>query len=423
MWGRLSLTYYQSSKSASSSDCTDESSKGIILNSDRISTDKSVPISFPFLIDLDISKSQHFVGRLPNPDESKFQHKMQHAIPVSFFSATHFGISRKCTTESSSSTVNDTTSDNSNNNNDVPKVKYILTDYSTNGTYLKPSNGTVISTIDTNALENLKPVGYSKSVEINDNDVIIFKFKGQNTFCYTFHSLYCLPEVFDGITTSKLSTLNSSLQQQPQQPIDSSQQNSMNNNIYDIQILNLKNEIRNLEDRVSNYTRTVENLQKENMSYTRDITLLKDKNSLLTKELKKINEDYHDLENNLTAIEANNRKLKDFNDDANDRITELLNKINILNNEIMYKTDQVESRDSIMRELTQAKADEVNKRKDVQKKYDSAVYLLEIEKSRNVRLTDANTLLQSIAGDRETEIENHKVCLIGIDKFNGLTDR
>ena len=41
----------------------------------------------------------------------------------------------------------------------------------------------------------------------------------------------------------------------------------------------------------------------------------------------------------------------------------------------------------------------------IQKKYESSITLLESEKTRNIRLTDANTLLQSIAGDREIEID------------------
>jgi hypothetical protein len=60
-------------------------------------------------------------------------------------------------------------------------------------------------------------------------------------------------------------------------------------------------------------------------------------------------------------------------------------------------------------ELTQAKTDEMNQKNNLQKKYDSAVYFLEIEKTRNKRLTDANTSLQFIANDREMEIENLKV--------------
>jgi hypothetical protein len=81
MWGSLTLkaipkppTPEKQDKNASSS-----SSTGLTA------------LTTPNQIELDISKSVHHVGRLPNPSKP-FTHSTQHVIPVTFLSATHFSI-------------------------------------------------------------------------------------------------------------------------------------------------------------------------------------------------------------------------------------------------------------------------------------------------------------------------------------------
>ena len=363
MWGRLSLSHHN---------ITDKS--------------KSVTIfTLPTYIELDISKSTHYIGRIANPDESKFQHKVQHGLPLPFLSGTHCSISRKV--------------------DELKNITYIITDYSANGTYVKKcSQSSSTKSHDTADFDSLKPIGFSKSVEISDNDQIVFKLiNTKNVVCYTFHSLFSLPEVYSGIILEPSSSSSSGGQH------STSASSQSQPHIYETQINNLKSEILSLETRIAADIKAIEGLQKENIAYERDVSLLNEKIVNFQKEISKLTDQLRAIESNLSATEANNRKLKDTIDDHTSKHSELLLKYNNTVQDMTFNASQVSHRDAVINELTVSKTDETKKRQELQRKYDGLIQQLETEKEKNSLLTDGSLGFQILVRDQEIEIDALKV--------------
>lgn len=329
----------------------------------------------PNVIDLDSSKSCHFIGRLSNPS-AQFKHKSQHALSVTFLSATHCSISI--------------------DTSDANHIKYILTDHSTNGTFIKYRNHT---TVDEAVL-----VGNSNWVNIGNNDEIVFKFKGSQSIIYKFTACSEPLEVnLPGIVSSAASV--------------HSHQSSANQSLVQQQVQQLQDDLKVTEERLASTIAKYEAVQAESAGHQREVISLQDRITTLESDLVKSKESLDMFESNLSATEAFNRKLKTQVQDLKDSSAALVSKLENNAEEVRHKSDQVGKRDALITELNQALASETNARTTAESEIVSLRSRLEEESLRSSRLTSANALLQSVIGERDaviTTLTSEYESLVGV---------
>lgn len=125
----------------------------------REGTDKQVNI--PELLSL--HDEEHFIGRLPNADTSKFRHSQQSVISSPYLSSTHFSIRMKPPDEGSTETT------------------FFVADYSRNGTFVRLNRAVDLTS---NEIE----LGCNNKLEISSGDEIILKFRSEIKLVYRFIS-------------------------------------------------------------------------------------------------------------------------------------------------------------------------------------------------------------------------------------------
>lgn len=238
--------------------------------------------TIPLFIDLDVSKKTHFIGRVPNPAVTAkgFKHKTQHVIPLSFLSSTHCSVSKEI----------------SHANRD--EINYYVRDYSSNGTFIRRGSDEI-------------EVGQGKILQIYENDVISFKFKGTSSICYKFstHSIDNSPQNFE--------------QQQ---------------------VIKLQEELLKVESRLASTSNKLETFQKDCSNQNRQIIELKETLETKDLEIKELGKNLQIANDSQAAAEAYAFKLKRNIEDNKIMMTELKLTIEKLTDDLKHKNEQVTNR-------------------------------------------------------------------------------
>ena len=258
--------------------------------------------AIPSIIELDISKKIHFIGRIPNP-AATFQHRYQHSIPLQFLSATHCSIG-----------LNETKA-------------YQITDYSSNGTFI---------TRCADSSNNVELIGSGNSTQLCGGDIISFKFK-DSCVSYRFLSI-----------SSRFPT-EVALVASPSDHLES-------------QLSRLQEELTAVEGRLKDTISKNENLQKENYDTANVVQSLQATISHKDSEIVTLIQSSNALEANVAATEAFARKLKDEAQDLRQKNLEISSKLDSVTADAKYKADQVVSRDRMLLEANRVSTEERQRR-------------------------------------------------------------
>jgi len=351
---------------------------------------------------IELFHDQCFFGRFPEPvknTENNFLHDSQVLIPCAYVSATHFSIAVQ--------------------RNNPTSINYVLRDYSRNGTYI--NDGT-------------EPIG-KHARSLHPNDTVSFIYKGMTCIIYLF-TVEASEATVGGLLTTPFN--RSSKQTNPVSfhtksndhnhhkiitghPIDyedSSRFASMKSQGEHIteglnrQIQSLENELRALDERLQTQSNKM-------LVQTTTIDKYESKLKADEKTIDALNVEIIDWkersaasEANCSAIEARCCILSDTIEQNKTDIRELRHKVTSLNEELLSKTEQLDTRRTFVEENHKMLLAEKEKRKRIQEK-------LQVQSEQNSSLRDqvsrmamANQALQSVVSDKELTINQLKVTTI-----------
>lgn len=380
----------------------------LLQDSDQGTDSKRLP-TIPDVIELDVSKSVHFVGRVPNPAQNgSWHHRTQHSIPLAYLSSTHFSIALENEVSKSSPT-------------------FVITDFSTNGTFLRNSSSPS-STL----------IGNGNTAVIHHGDEISLKFKSAS-LTYKFSALEHAPLIPLNATKDgpEMETQYAVAQQQ---------------------ILQLQEEVARLEQRIATNLSKTEKFQSTCNSQAKEIASLKSFLSEKDDTISKLNDNLQTSNSTLAATDAFNRKLKDQIHDFKAELAEAAAKVwrqqtytfadawspqqqphaphsifrqhtnsfpinctslllfpspppliphvrqnEALRDDLKHKEEQVVARDDMLGDANRLVREEGRARKAAEGEV-KRLAALHAEALLNAqRLTAANTALQAVACDREQE--------------------
>jgi predicted nucleic acid-binding Zn-ribbon protein len=369
MWGSLTLkaipkppTPEKQDKNASSS-----SSTGLTA------------LTTPNQIELDISKSVHHVGRLPNPSKP-FTHSTQHVIPVTFLSATHFSIG---------------IGPNSNNGTNNNGFRYWICDHSSNGTYIyrpnirsssnsnKHTNNITNMDVDNNAADNddndtssikieelsvQDIVKLKKSVEtpLLDGDLVIFVYSNAITLCYQFGAHTLMETAMDPLFVQSLiqsSTFTQALTTQQTHASAStststlSTASSTDGTILKQQLASTQSELRACEQRYTELTSKHTQLTRTHTQQQQELTDAHTQISTLTAEKQSVESNLVDAIEKNATIQTQLTQLEQIHKHTlatkNLELSDLQSTIDTLTTELSYRSQQLTNRDELIASYNQ----------------------------------------------------------------------
>jgi predicted nucleic acid-binding Zn-ribbon protein len=368
MWGSLTLkaipkppTPEKQDKNASSS-----SSTGLTA------------LTTPNHIELDISKSVHHVGRLPNPSKP-FTHSTQHVIPVTFLSATHFSIG---------------IGPNSNNGANNNGFRYWICDHSSNGTYIyRPNIRSAVNSkkytisnddmdVDNNAagnddndtsikIEELSVqdiVKLKKSVEtpLLDGDLVIFVYSNAITLCYQFGAHTLMETTMDPLLVQSLiqsSAFTQALTTQQTHASASaststlSSASSTDGTILKQQLASAQSELRACEQRYTELTSKHTQLTRTHTQQQQELTDAHTLISTVTAEKQSIESNLVDAIEKNAAIQTQLTQIEQIHKHTlatkNLELSDLQSTIDTLTTELSYRSQQLTNRDELIASYNQ----------------------------------------------------------------------
>ena len=354
---------------------------------------------------IELFHDQCFFGRFSEPvknTENNFLHDSQVLIPCAYVSATHFSIAIQ------------------RSNHPTSMISYVIRDYSRNGTYINDST---------------EPIGKHERT-LHPNDTISFIYKAMTCIIYLFTVDSSVQASVGGHLTTPFNRSNkqvhpvtfhtkrniddhnhnkSIIMDQPVDCEDSSKYASMKSQSEHIteglnrQVQSLESEVRALDERLQIQSNKM--LIQANTIDKYESKMRVDEKTIdaLNAELSDWKERSTATEANCSAIEARCCILTDTIEQNKTDIRELRHKMTALNEELLSKTEQLDTRRAFVEDNHKMLLAEKDKRKHVQDK-------LHIQTIQNASLQDrvdrmlmANQALQSVVADKELSINQLKV--------------
>ena len=352
-----------------------------------------------------------FFGRFPEPvknTENNFLHDSQVLIPCAYVSATHFSIGVQRGHPSSMNS-------------------YVIRDYSRNGTYINDST---------------EPIGKHDRT-LHPNDTISFIYKAMTCIIYLFTvesssvqasvvGGHHLTTPFNHRSSKQVHPVsfhtkgtgnddhnhNKSISDQPVDYEDSSRFASMKSQSEHIteglnrQIQSLENELRALDERLQIQSNKM--LIQTNVIDKYESKMRVDEKTIegLNAELSEWKERSAASEANCSAIEARCCILTDTIEQNKTDIRELRHKMTAMNEELLSKTEQLDTRRAFVEDNHKMLLAEKDKRKRVQDKLHVQTMQNSSLQDRVDRMSMANQALQSVVADKELSISQLKVSKI-----------
>jgi pSer/pThr/pTyr-binding forkhead associated (FHA) protein len=308
-----------------------------------------------------------FVGRFPEPGDTKFTHKTQTKIECPFVSSTHFAIA--C------------------NGKAKGTRPFTLSDHSRNGTFV---NGTL--------------VGMGKSVEIQDGAEITLMYKNKVRIAYSFalmdHSgdkkaptlspVGIKSEVLAGEDLGRVASLKS-------------QAESVADNLTK-QIAVLQEEGKQLELRIQQQTARAESatleLERANAKVAAQEKLLQQRQD----EKADLTERLATAESHAAAIEARSCKLSEQLEETKAELKEVRVRNASLTEDLNTKNAQLVARNSLMQNSNMTMANEKSKWTKLEAKHEAACAALQQAKEKIERVVTANQALQDLLSDKDADL-------------------
>jgi major membrane immunogen (membrane-anchored lipoprotein) len=254
---------------------------------------------------MDFFDDENFFGRLSQIDASKFDHKVQTAIPCAFLSSTHFSVYVE--------------------HNDDSDDKYFVKDFSRNGTFIRRLDKT-----NGNSADSL--IGMGNVAPIYPGDSIVLKFRNEAKLIYTF-------------TADKMGATDKFAD-------ENIAPNDTNESLR-LQISALQQENKNQEQRLAASLAKCEQMESDLSAALRESRTLAAVITTKDAEIAAMTDSLRGAEANTAAAEARCRRLEEQYEEARLEITTLKGKVSSLNDDIRHKSGQVESRDRIIEETNQ----------------------------------------------------------------------
>jgi chromosome segregation ATPase len=330
-------------------------------------------LTIPSVVQL--TDKECFFGRFSQPvKDPKYKHETQFVLPCLFVSSTHFSV----LIDSSEA-----------------KPKYYIKDYSKNGTFL-----------------NDRLIGNEK-MEIDEQSEISLKYKNTVKITYRFKKIednFEKPKAKQFVdhnnnnNNSENESIRSNLQQQSNQV-----KNDLLSESFAQQIVMFQEESKKQELRIASNISQIETLNKE-----LDVSNKKIRNQEKTldgnlKEISELKERISATEANYSAIEARNYKILEQLDEHRLEIKDLKIKNATLHDDLKHKSNQLESRQSLIDEVNKCLTIEKQARIESEKKLRLVHQKLSEAEAQNGRVSIANQALQDIIVENETVINNLKV--------------
>ncbi len=334
--------------------------------------------AIPVLIDLDVSKSSHFIGRVPNP-AAHFQHRIQHVIPLAFMSSTHCSISVEFSVDG------------------LNHRRYLVTDYSTNGTFVRRASGDEQRNIEDLPAEL---VGNENSVEICNGDFLSFKFKGSPSINYEFQTQFLNPlgSFLTHIDSTALPcTPSSSSVAQIQAELDL---------VVSQQVSQLREELTHVEDRLrQSSSKTVLLQQEVGVLITQRDSLQHSLDNETVKSLK-LTETLELSEGKVREGEIAQHSLQLLFETKSRLVVELHERVETLGDELKYKQEQLVKKDVKWDEANKKFVEEMENRLKVEEERSVLQQRVEDLNRLEQRLHAVNAALQAEVCDRIQDFEN-----------------